>query len=211
LLIKLQGAEIMGDITKKIELSYDEFLAEVKKAKKFHGHICGGIFTGIKVALAAKKILNIKKYPDRDLIVITEIDRCLTDAVMSVTGCRLGRKTLKFNDYGKFGATFCSLADGRAVRIAVRPDAMDRIQKEIEKKNIDEHDKESYGLAVFCLPVKQHFIITKTEVNFSEYDLPGRPKVIKPCSMCGENIFDGRHETKNGLSYCRPCLNGAKR
>jgi formylmethanofuran dehydrogenase subunit E len=39
-----------------------------------------------------------------------------TDAVQSVTGCSLGRRTMKFMDYGKMAATFLNLKTGRAVR-----------------------------------------------------------------------------------------------
>ncbi|HNY11424.1 MAG TPA: formylmethanofuran dehydrogenase subunit E family protein [Candidatus Wallbacteria bacterium] len=196
----------MINISEKIELSYDEFLKEVKKAKKFHGHVCGGIYTGVKLALVAKKIMNYKKFPARDLIVITEIDRCLTDAIMSVTGCRFGRKTLKIKDYGKFGATFCSLATGEAVRIVSCPKSMNKTKKAMENQNIDEHDKEKMGEMIFNVPVREQFIIKEASVCFSEYELPGKPKIIEPCSVCGENIFDGKHVVEKGEIYCRPCL-----
>ena len=35
-----------------------------------------------------------------------EIDRCATDAVPIVTGCRMGKRALKFRDFGKVAATF---------------------------------------------------------------------------------------------------------
>src|SRR5436853_119670 len=54
------------------------------------------------------------------LITFVEIDRCATDAVMVVTGCRLGKRALKFRDWGKVAATFVDVSSGRAVRIAAK-------------------------------------------------------------------------------------------
>ena len=196
----------MLNIPENINLSYDEFLKEIKKAEKFHGHICGGIFNGVKVSLIAKRIMNYEKFPSKDLIVVTEIDRCLTDAVMSVTGCRFGRKTLKFKDYGKFGATFYSLSEDDAIRIVSHPEAMDRMKKEVKRCGIDEHDKEKMGEMFFNFPIERQFIIKKASVHFTKHELPGKPEIIVQCSICRENIMDGKHIIKGGGTYCRHCL-----
>src|SRR5665811_560435 len=60
------------------------------------------------------------------LITYVEIDRCATDAITVVTGCRLGKRALKFRDFGKMAATFCDLQENRAVRIAARESAKER-------------------------------------------------------------------------------------
>ena len=49
-----------------------------------------------------------------------EIDRCATDAVAVVTGCRLGKRALKFRDWGKVAATFVDVNNGKAIRIAAK-------------------------------------------------------------------------------------------
>src|SRR5215467_1749050 len=54
------------------------------------------------------------------LVTFVEIDRCLTDAVAVVTGCRLGKRALKFRDWGKAAATFIDVETGKAVRICAR-------------------------------------------------------------------------------------------
>src|SRR5690348_854852 len=54
------------------------------------------------------------------LVTFVEIDRCATDAVAVVTGCRLGKRALKFRDWGKVAATFVDVSTGRAFRIAAR-------------------------------------------------------------------------------------------
>ena len=53
----------------------------------------------------------------KKLIVWVEIDRCMADAVSAVTGVRLGKRSLKYVDYGKVAATFLNTDSGQAVRV----------------------------------------------------------------------------------------------
>ena len=57
------------------------------------------------------------------LVVLVEIDRCLTDAIQALTGVSLGKRTLKHVDHGKAAATFVDTVTGAAVRVAVREEA----------------------------------------------------------------------------------------
>src|SRR3954466_2061810 len=43
------------------------------------------------------------------LVTFVEIDRCATDAIGVVTGCRVGKRALKLRDWGKMAATFVDL------------------------------------------------------------------------------------------------------
>ena len=72
------------------------------------------------------------------LVTFVEIDRCATDAIGVVTGCRLGKRALKFRDWGKMAATFVDLTTGKAIRIAAKESskALARtMHPEIESKN----------------------------------------------------------------------------
>src|ERR1700734_3802794 len=97
--------------------SLDELLT---KAEAAHGHICAGQVLGVRMALLGLKLLGITGPRGQDrkrIVTYVEIDRCATDAIGMVTGCRLGKRTLKFRDWGKMAATFVNLTTGRAVRI----------------------------------------------------------------------------------------------
>jgi formylmethanofuran dehydrogenase subunit E len=48
----------------------------------------------------------------KKLMIYVEIDRCATDALQSVTGCCMGKRTLKFRDFGINAATFLNLETG---------------------------------------------------------------------------------------------------
>ena len=104
---------------------FDELLQE---AVAFHGHLCPGQVLGIRMAVAGCRALQIDepKAMGKGLVVFVEIDRCATDAIQAVTGCSLGKRTLKHMDYGKMAATFVNVPAGEAVRVAARDDARAR-------------------------------------------------------------------------------------
>src|ERR1035441_2245767 len=94
-----------------------------------HGHLCAGQILGLRMAMHGVKLLGLDDPVGKDrkrLVSIVEIDRCMTDAITVVTGCRLGKRALKFRDFGKAAATFCDLQENRAVRIAARESAKER-------------------------------------------------------------------------------------
>ena len=80
------------------EQDYDE---QLTKAANFHGHVCGGIAIGTKLAMYGLELLGMElNQRHKNLIVFLEIDRCMSDAVQSVTGCSMGKRTLKQMYYG---------------------------------------------------------------------------------------------------------------
>ena len=82
------------------------------KAEAAHGHMCPGQILGVRMALLGLRSLGIGDPLGADrkrLVTFVEIDRCATDAIGLVTGCRLGKRTLKFRDWGKMAATFVDL------------------------------------------------------------------------------------------------------
>src|SRR4051812_5981810 len=97
--------------------TFDEY---VELARIAHGHICAGQILGLRMAIHGVGLLGLEDPAGKDrkrLVTYIEIDRCATDAIGVVTGCRLGKRALKFRDWGKMAATFCDLAQDRAVRV----------------------------------------------------------------------------------------------
>src|ERR1700747_981935 len=118
--------------------SFDEYLQEAEQA---HGPLCAGEVLGVRLAMLGLTKLGIDDPRGKDrkrLVTFVEIDRCATDAVAVVTGCRLGKRALKFRDWGKVAATFVDLSTGKAIRIAAKESskALARsMHPEIENKN----------------------------------------------------------------------------
>ena len=174
-----------------------DFEVYLKKAGDFHGHICAGIALGTRISLAAMNALGLKPgVRNKNLIVYTEIDRCMTDAIQVITGCSLGHRSLKHIDYGKFAATFVNLDTGKAVRGTVLEQFNNEatIEKTLEK----------------LARISDSELVTLQEVNIQipEADLPGPPKNKAMCSLCGERIMDSREIKKGSKVLCRACASG---
>src|SRR5229473_2038984 len=68
-----------------------------------HGHLCAGQVLGVRLAMLGLRELGIDDpiAERKRLVTYVEIDRCVTDAVALVANCRLGKRALKFRDWGK--------------------------------------------------------------------------------------------------------------
>lgn len=87
--------------------SFEELFTE---SSSLHNHHCAGQVLGVRMAMVGCREVGIDEPKGcKKLVVYVEMDRCATDAVQAVTGCSLGKRTLKFLDYGKMAATFVSL------------------------------------------------------------------------------------------------------
>ena len=119
--------------------SIDELL---EKYELVHGNLCPGQVLGIRMAVLGCLLVGVEDPRGADrkkLIVWIEIDRWLADAVEAVTGARLGKRTLKFLDYGKLAATFVNVQTGEAVRIVALESSRrlaDQRHPEIESKHL---------------------------------------------------------------------------
>ena len=136
------------------------------------------------------------------LITYVEIDRCATDAIGVVTGCRLGKRALKFRDWGKMAATFVDLESGRAVRVAAKESSKEAARKrhpEIAGKN------QQQMLAYREMPDEELFDFADVQVDVGPEDLPGYKGERIVCAQCGEGINFHREVLRDGKTLCRAC------
>ena len=174
-------------------------------AEKAHGHLCAGQILGLRMALYGVNLLGLEDPAGADrkrLVTFVEIDRCATDAIPIVTGCRLGKRALKFRDFGKVAATFCDLRDQRAVRLVARETSKQRAREmypEIANKNLQQMR------AYRELSDQDLFDLQWVRVAIGPEDLPGykAPRVI--CTQCGEGINFKREVMREGRALCRAC------
>ena len=169
------------------EHDYEE---QLEKAHKFHGHLCGGIAIGTKLAMYGLELLGMPlNERNKDLIVFLEIDRCMADAVQSVTGCSMGKRTLKQMYYGKFAATFYNQSTGEAIRVS---------DDDANKKSKIKETKEEMIDRFRRTPPEELFKVEKVKIELSKGDMPGKPYTSVFCSVCGEKVSDGRHKLVGG-------------
>jgi formylmethanofuran dehydrogenase subunit E len=175
-----------------------DFDLYLQKAGEFHGHVCAGIALGTRISLAAMRELGFKPgVKNKSLIVYTEIDRCMTDAVQTVTGCSLGHRSLKYVDYGRFAATFVNLGSGRAIRAMVK------------EHFANEATVEATLAKLARIPDHELISMQEVVVDIPETDLPGSPRRQAVCAACGERIMDGREVNGGGRVLCRACTGAA--
>jgi formylmethanofuran dehydrogenase subunit E len=172
-------------------------------ATEAHGHICAGQVLGVRLAMLGLRELGIED-PVRErkrLVTYVEIDRCVTDAVALVGGCRLGKRALKFFDWGKVAATFVDLQTGRAVRIAAREDSKKRANEMFPALDKEKGQQKAY----LVLTDDELFEKQWVRVEIRPEDLPGfkGPRVV--CEACGEGINFKREVSANGRTLCRAC------
>jgi formylmethanofuran dehydrogenase subunit E len=171
---------------------------DCERAIAYHGHVCGGIVMGIRMARLGCAHLGIgEPRGDRDLVVFVEMARCATDAVYAVTGVTLGKRRLKLVDHGKMAMTLVDGRSGKAVRVRPRSGA----------------PRAPHGAdpIAFLAPYSDEdlFLLQEVSVSIPPEDRPGPPVRVAVCARCGEEVVDGREVAREGSALCRSCAYGA--
>ena len=171
-----------------------------------HGHLCPGQAVGVRMAMLGCRLIGLDEPTQNDqikkLIVYVEMDRCTADAVAYTTGVKLGRRSLKFVDYGIMAATFVNLETDMAYRIISTEESRslaDTYAPEIAYKHA--RQLEAYKR----MPDSVLFRLQQVDVHIREEDLPGPTRFKAVCSRCGQVVRDRREVTKDGRLFCKPC------
>jgi len=182
--------------------SFGDYLHEAEIA---HGHLCAGQILGVRLALLGLKKLGIDAPQGNDrkrLVTFVEIDRCATDAVAVVTGCRLGKRALKFRDWGKMAATFVDVSTGKAIRVAAKESSKAlarQMHPELENKNWQQ-------MAAYREMSDEDLFTTQwVKVDLPPEEFPGYKGDRIVCELCGEGINFRREVRRNGKILCRSC------
>jgi formylmethanofuran dehydrogenase subunit E len=187
--------------------SFEELLVSSASA---HGHLCPGQVVGVRMAMLGCRLIDLDDPSRRDqikkLIVYVEMDRCTADAVAHVTGVKLGRRSLKFMDYGIMAATFVNLETGEAYRVLSTEESRDLATlyaPDVGKKR--QQQMEAYKR----MPDSVLFRVQEVDLPINELDLPGPTRRTAACSQCGQVVRDGREIVLEGRILCKPCGEGA--
>jgi formylmethanofuran dehydrogenase subunit E len=191
----------------------DDLLREAEIA---HGHLCAGQVLGVRMAMLGCRLLGIEdprgkvnRADRKRLVTFVEIDRCATDAIAVVTGCRLGKRALKFRDWGKMAASFVDLgrpadreaglaaiSGGRAVRIAALENSRERarvLYPHLESKNAQQ-------MAAYReMPDEELFAVQWVRIALEPREMPGYKSARIACEVCGEGISYDREVVSEGL------------
>jgi len=182
--------------------TFDEYLRDAEQA---HGHLCAGQVLGVRLAMLGLVKLGIDDPYGKDrkrLVTFVEIDRCATDAIAVVTGCRLGKRALKFRDWGKMAATFVDVSTGKAVRIAAKESSKAlarQMHPEVENKNSQQM------LAYREMSEDDLFTTQWVKVELPPEEFPGYKGERIVCESCGEGINFRREVCREEKVLCQGC------
>jgi formylmethanofuran dehydrogenase subunit E len=192
--------------------SLDEYLRDAEQA---HGHLCAGQVLGVRLAMLGLAKLGIddprgnKNKEDRKrLVTFVEIDRCATDAVAVVTGCRLGKRALKFRDWGKVAATFVDISTGKAIRIAAK-ESSKTLARQMHPEIADKNQQQM--LAYREIADDDLFTLQWVKIDLPPEEFPGYKGERVVCDVCGEGINFRREirsedkDTDRTKVLCRAC------
>jgi len=182
--------------------SLDEYLQDAEIA---HGHLCAGQVLGVRLAMLGLRKLGIDDPQGKDrkrLVTFVEIDRCATDAVAVVTGCRLGKRALKFRDWGKVAATFVDVDRGKAIRIAAK-ESSKQLAKQVHPEIADKNQQQMRAYRE--ISDADLFTTQWVKVDLPPEEFPGYKGDRVVCEICGEGINFRREVRRDRKVLCRGC------
>ncbi|MBI2759132.1 MAG: TraR/DksA C4-type zinc finger protein [Chloroflexi bacterium] len=178
----------------------------LEKSSRGHSHLCPRQILGVRIGLTGMSAIGFDAPPaGKRLLLITETDGCFADGLSAATGCTVGHRTLRVEDYGKVAAVFVDVKTARAVRVAPVLDIRQRAYA--YAPNESRHyfaQMQAYQI------MPDHELLTITEVQLAApiEAIVSRPGLRVDCDVCGEEIMNEREIQQDGLILCRACAHG---
>lgn len=172
-----------------------------------HSHLCPRQILGVRMGLTGAAALGMEvPRKDKRLLVIIETDGCFADGVEVVTGCSVGKRTLRVEDYGKVAATFVGIETGRAVRLAPQLDVRQRARLYAPGQK-RRYFAQLQGYQI--MPIEELFTVQEVVLTTPVKAIISRPGVRTNCEACGEEIINQREVMRESMVLCRSCANPA--
>jgi formylmethanofuran dehydrogenase subunit E len=179
----------------------------LEKSTATHSHLCPRKVLGVRIGLAGAAALGLElPRPDKRLLVILETDGCFADGVQTVTGCSIGHRTLRVEDYGKIAATFVDVKTGKSRRVAPRMDVRQRAYAYPPEEN---RHYFAQLRAYQIIPDDELFAYQEVQLATPISHIVSRPGVRVNCELCGEEIINQRAVERDRLTLCRACAGAA--
>jgi formylmethanofuran dehydrogenase subunit E len=179
----------------------------LRRSASRHRHLCPRQVLGARMGLLAGGILSIDlPRTDKRLLIIAETDGCAVDGIIAATGCTVGHRTLRIEDYGKIAATFVDTCTEEAIRIAPRREARTLA---LDYAPSARNRWAAMLLAYQAMPANDLFTIQAVQLTTplaKIISLPGKKSV---CDDCGEEIINGREIINAGAIFCQSCAGNA--
>ena len=193
----------------------------IDKATAFHGHWCGGLARGIRVAAWAME--HFGTAADEEIVAVTETDMCAVDAIQALVGCTFGKGNLIFRDRGKVAFTFFRRRDGKSARLVekLRDDEQFRKVRELRTRleGLGLPPEERKALETELAELRRQDMERLLTAPFEKlfdikpalYDMPGMARRLPTilCEDCGEGVMSSRIVEIGGRRLCMDCAKKA--
>ncbi len=176
----------------------------LERSMQDHDHLCPRQILGVRIGMAGMKALGFSEPPqNKRLLIISETDGCFVDGVIAATGCTVGHRTLRVEDYGKVAVTFVDTKTGQAVRVAPRLDIRERAVA-----FVPEEPRHYFAQmqAYQTMPDEEMLTTQDVRLHMPMEQIISRPGMRVNCDICGEEIMNEREVNRNGLTICRSCF-----
>ena len=183
-------------------------LDELLTLSATHRHnICPRQVLGVRAGLLAGFLLDLPlPQSDKRLLTIAETDGCFVDGLSAATGCYVGRRTLRIEDYGKTAATFVDSINEQAIRIHPKTSAREVAWDYAPSaRNTWEAQLISYQR----IPNELLFHWQWVELTTSVKQIVGQAGKRVACEVCGEEIINQREVIREGTNLCKTCAGEA--
>ena len=175
----------------------------LENSARHHKRLCPRQVLGVRLGLAGAATLGLEApRSDKRLLVVTETDGCFVDGVEAATGCSVGHRTLRIEDYGKVAATFVDTVTGRAVRLAPRTDVRERAAAFCPD---EPRPYEAQLRAYQVMPDPELLTVQEVRLAADVEKIVSKARVRVACEACGEEIINEREVIADGRTLCRAC------
>lgn len=172
-----------------------------------HEHLCPRQVLGVRLGmLAAQKLKLELPQTDKRVLTIVETDGCFADGVEVATGCSVGHRTLRVEDYGKVAATLVDTLTGQTIRIAPHSEARSAARQYAPTAR---NRWEAQLIGYQRMPIDELFTIEEVRLNTPIETIVSHAGRKAVCTQCGEEIINGREIVSEGKVWCKACWVGA--
>jgi formylmethanofuran dehydrogenase subunit E len=184
----------------------EKLQAVLRKSAANHSSLCPRQILGARMGLAGLAALGFNAPPEnKRLLIIAETDGCFVDGLSAATGCSVGHRTLRLEDYGKTAAVFVDATQNKFLRIS----PVINIREKIGPYAPDEPRHYFAQMQAYqIMPDIEMFCITPVVLNTPITAIISQPGLRVQCAACGEEVMNEREVKSNAGILCRACASG---
>jgi formylmethanofuran dehydrogenase subunit E len=194
----------------------------VRSATLAHGHSCPPLVLGVRAGVAAMARLGVGRAVDRGLFAFVELGsdhyaQGFADGIQFATGCTFGKDLIVRLPHGKASVRLVDQARARAIRVAVRPETLARLEASDWFLSCAAEGTFTKSCAVLAAPLVEEYLSSPDDALFTASE-PFALKIEHPhprfesavCESCGESVLAAYVRRVDGLRVCVSCEERAR-